>query len=204
MRLLLLCLLGLCLAAPIAHAQASGGASAGTVSVSVPLLAPLGVGARVWVAEGVAVGAVFDRSAFELAGLGADRDPFFDPDPEAWTLAVQLESGGSRGRLEFATGGQVFVQRQVDDVYVGGRPETSVWEDGRRVAAVGAGVLLRTAVRVVGPVSAGVESGLGLRRVWTQGGTEERDGATILYTLDDTRSRWAFGGPVRLYVAVRW
>ncbi len=172
--------------------------------MSVPVLAPLGLGARVWVADGLAVGVVLDRSAFEFAGPDADRDPFFDRDPEAWSLAVQLESGGSRGRLELAAGGQVYGQRQVDDVLLGVGPEHGVREDGRRVMAVGAGFLLRTAVRVVGPVSVGAESGLGLRRVWTQGGAEERDGATILYTLDDTRSRWAFGGPVRIYVAVRW
>ena len=113
----------------------------------------------------------------------------------------------ARGGLFYMTGVQAFARRQTDDLLIGyegpGFSTPILDEDGRRIDAIGLGLLYRVEVRTVGPVYLGVASApLGVSWERTRGAVVE-DGTPIRLGEGETRDRVRFGGPSRLYLGVR-
>lgn len=214
--------LALAASAPAVNAQVAGDSTAaappapsvsaaGDVALDVVAVGG-GLGARFWINDIQSVGLTWDRTAFERRNPAASFDPFFSPDPRTWRLTAAFESGGPvawSGRVSSFSGVQVNVGRQADDVLLGhqgiGFWDPVVEEGGRRAFTVGAGMTVRSEVRVAGPLTLGAMSGLlGVQWIRTVGGAADDDGRYVVLGSDEVRSRWALGGPTHVYLGVRF
>lgn len=169
---------------------------------------PAGAGARYYVADAISVGVAVDRTTFAasdpssaLAGPDATGSRAFNA-----SASVEWEAALTSW-LTLMSGGQVYAQRQDDEVVLGldASRQPVLDEEGRRIGRVGIGTVARLEARVAGPLRLGFVGsymGLGLER--TRGGTIS-DGANVVLLEAAPRTNVTYrGGSNRFYVAVRF